>query len=119
MTAAPYHAKLARALARQGDLWTLTDILERIADGRMQSWVENNSWMITQISVYPRRKMLEVIAVVGDLKDCPALDAKLVKFAGEMNVDLVSAFGRPGWTPLGTALGWKVKARNYLFRKEL
>ena len=62
MNAAPYHVKFAKALARQGDLYTLQDILDRLADGRMQSFAENNSWMITQISNFPRRRVLEVIA---------------------------------------------------------
>jgi hypothetical protein len=75
--------------------------------------------MITQISVFPQRRVLEVIALVGDLSDHQALDEKLVKFASEMNIDLVSAYGRRGWKPFGTALGWKVKASNYLFTKEL
>ena len=42
-----------------------------------------------------------------------------MQFASEMNIDLVSAYGRRGWKPFGTALGWKVKASNYLFTKEL
>jgi hypothetical protein len=119
MTAAPYHAKLAKALDRQGGLWTLQDILERLADGRMQSFVAGNSWLICQISVFPQRRVLEVIALVGDLEDYRALDAKLTKFANKMDVDLVSAYGRRGWKPFGTELGWKVKATNYLFQKDL
>jgi hypothetical protein len=47
------------------------------------------------------------------------LDGQLVKFANKMNIDLVSAYGRRGWLPFGTALGWKVHATNYLFTKEL
>jgi hypothetical protein len=119
MNAAVYHKKLERALEHQGGLFTLHDILERLADGRMQSFVENNSWMVTQISTFPRRRIIEVVAVVGDLSDHRALDKRLVKFANEMNVDLVAAHGRRGWLPFGTALGWKVKAKNYLFYKEL
>ena len=119
MNAERYHAKLAKALDRQGGLWTLDDILERLRDGRMQSFVQNNSWLVSQISVYPRRRVLDVIAVVGDLEDHRGLDEKLVDFANRMNIDLVSAYGRPGWKPYGTALGWKIKASNYLFTKEL
>ena len=94
MNAPLYHKKLQRALDRQGGLYTLNDILERCADGRMQSWVHNNSWAVTQISVYPRRRLLDIVAVVGDLGDCRILNAKLVKFANEMNVDLIASYGR-------------------------
>ena len=50
--------------------------------------------MITQISNFPRAPSFEVIGLVGDLKDYRVLDEKLVGFAGEMNIDLVSAYGR-------------------------
>ena len=79
MNAAPYHAKFAKALARQGDLYTLQDILERLADGRMQSFAEDNSWMITpDLRTSRVRRVLEVIeARKSDLKDYRALDEKL------------------------------------------
>jgi hypothetical protein len=83
MTAALYHKKLQRALERQGGLFSVSDILEEVALGKMQSWVHNNSWAVTQISVYPRKRVLEVVAVVGDLGDCRILNERLVKFANE------------------------------------
>lgn len=119
MTAALYHKKLERALDRQGGLFALTDILERIADGRMQSWVHGNSWAVTQISVYPRRRVLEVVAVIGDLGDCRALNAMISQFASEMSVDLIASYGRRGWAGLGGKLGWKIKAENYLYHREM
>ena len=119
MNAPIYHRKLQKALDRQGGLYTLTDILERCADGRMQSWVHNNSWAVTQISVYPRRRLLDIVAVVGDLGDCRILNAKLVKFANEMNVDLIASYGRRGWVRLGQSLGWKIKSESYLYHKDL
>ena len=119
MNAPIYHKKLARALDRQGGLFTLSDILERISDGRMQSWVENNSWAVTQISVYPRRRMVEIVAVVGDLGDCRKLNEKIINFANEMGVDLVAAYGRHGWSRLGERLGWKIKTVNTLYHRDL
>ena len=119
MSAPLYHRKLQRALDRQGGLYTLEDIREQLADGRMQSWVHNNSWAVTQISVYPRRRLLDVVAVVGDLGDCRILNEKLVKFANEMGVDLIASYGRRGWVRLGERLGWKVKTTSYLYHREL
>ena len=54
-----------------GGLYTLNDILTAIAEGRMQSFVEGNSWVITQVMSFPRAKVLEVFAAVGDLDDLP------------------------------------------------
>ena len=119
MNAPLYHRKLQKALDRQGGLFALPDILERIATGTMQSWVHNNSWAVTQISVYPRRRLLEIVAVVGDLGDCRILNEKIVKFANDTGVDLVASYGRRGWVRLGSRLGWKVKTTSYLYHKEL
>jgi hypothetical protein len=119
MNARFYHRKLERALDRQGGLYALGDILERIADGRMQSWVEGNSWAVTQISVYPQRRSLEIVAVVGDLGDCRVLHDRVIQFAKDVSVDLISTYGRFGWIREARRNGWKVKAQNYIYHKEL
>ena len=119
MNAPLYHRKLERALDYQGGLFALSDILERISNGTMQSWVEGNSWAVTQISVYPRRRMLEIVAAVGDLGDCRILHGRILKFANEMNVDLVAAYGRRGWARDADRNGWKVRTISYLYHKEL
>ena len=119
MNEAFYHRKLARALDTQGGLWALADILERISDGRMQSFVHNNSWIVTQISVYPRRRLLEIVAAIGDLKDCRLLHGEILAFANRMNVDLVAAYGRRGWARDADRNGWKIKTTSYLYHKDL
>jgi hypothetical protein len=119
MTLPIYHKRLARALDRQGGLWSISDILERISAGTMQSFVKNNSWIVTQISVFPRRRMLEIVAAVGDLGDCRALHNEVIAFADRMNVDLVAAYGRLGWVRDARRNGWKIKTTSYLYHKEL
>ncbi len=119
MNAPVYHRKLQRALDYQGGLYALPDILERISDGRMQSWVRGNSWAVTQISVYPRRRLLEIVAAVGDLGDCRILHGKILAFASEMNVDLVAAYGRRGWAREADRHGWKTKTESYLYHRDL
>lgn len=119
MNAAVYHAKLAKALDRQGGLFSLADVLERISDGRMQSFVSGNSWAVTQISVYPRRRQLEVVAAVGDLEDHEVLDERMTMFAFEMGVDRIATFARLGWKKYAEPLGWKIRATNYLYCKDL
>ena len=51
-----------------GGLYTLHDILTAIAEGKMQSFVEGDTWAITKIAVFPRARLLEIMIVVGDLK---------------------------------------------------
>jgi hypothetical protein len=119
MTVALYHAKLEKALKRAGGLYALSDILERIADGRMQSFVEDNSWAVTQISLFPRARALEFIALVGDLKDIEALQEQVLAFARRTACDIIVAQGRHGWAPLAKKLGWgDPVSRNMIFLRK-
>ena len=121
MTAALYHAKLKRVLDRMGSLYTLNDILTAIAEGRMQSFVHNNSWAITTVNQFPRARTLQIVAMVGDLADVDDLHAKILKYADEANCSLLSTYGRLGWIREGSyrRLGWRLKARNYLYHRDM
>jgi hypothetical protein len=114
-----YHKKLARVLDVMGGLYTVDDLLTRIYDGRMQSFAVGNSWAITQIEQYPRASQLNVLAIIGDLPDVPALNDQVLDFARRIGVGLVSTNGRRGWLEHGHALGWKLKSRSFLWKKEL
>ena len=116
-----YHRKLARLLDRMGGVYLLDDILTAISEGRMQSFVEGNSWAITKIADFPRARQLELIAYVGDLADVDALHAKILAYADEVNAGLLSTYGRLGWLREGSfeRLGWRLKAKSQLYLKEL
>jgi hypothetical protein len=119
MTAAIYHRKLERVLDRMGGLYTLNDILTAIGEGKMQSFVENNSWALTQVNQYPRARTLQIVAMVGDLVDVDPLHAKILAYANENNAGLISAYGRLGWMSEAARLGWRLKAKSYLYHREM
>jgi hypothetical protein len=119
MTVHPYHAKLARVLDRMGGLYTLNDILDLIADGRMQSFVEGESWALTRIAQYPRAKVVEVLAVVGRLDEARILHDRILIFAAEVGASVIQAYGRTGWMPDARRRGWKVKAKNYVYQRDM
>jgi hypothetical protein len=119
MTAAPYHQKLARVLDCMGGLFTVNDILTAIAEARMQSFAVNNSWAITQVVDFPRARQLQIVAMVGDLADGEALHEKVLAYADDVNAGLVSALGRRGWIPEARAHGWRLKAKNYLYHRDM
>lgn len=114
-----YEQKLARVLDAMGGLYLLDDLLTEIGEGRMQSHVVNNSWAITQVSQFPRAKRLQIVAAVGDFDDMDALNRKVLGFADDVNAGLVSAFGRRGWMPIARDLGWRIKAKSYLYQREM
>ena len=116
---AVYRAKLARALERAGGLYELSDILERIADGRMQAHVSRETMAVTEISVYPRRRVLTIILLAGDLADGEDLHRQVLAFARRVEVDAIVTQGRDGWAQLAKDHGWDIVSKNIIFRKEV
>jgi hypothetical protein len=115
----PYHAKLARLLDRMGGLYTVQDILGAIAAGRMQSFVEGETWAITQIACFPRARVLEILVVVGALDDCRKLLDRIFQFADANDIGLVQAYGRRGWLGHPLTSGWKIRTKSFLYQREL
>jgi hypothetical protein len=111
--------KLGRVLDRMGGIYTVDDLLERIADGRMQSFATNSSWMVTQVVAYPRARQLQVVAMVGDIADADHMNDELTGYADRNNIALISAVGRRGWMQDGRERGWRVKARSFLYQREM
>jgi hypothetical protein len=115
----PYVAKLNRVLARMGGIYTAADILEKVGLGTMQMFAEGDSIAITQISVYPQKRVLDIIAVVGSIKDLRILHDRILTFAAEVGVDVIQAYGRGGWMADALKRGWTVKARSFVYHRGL
>lgn len=108
--------KLRKALAVAGDTYTFEDILNEINEGRMQSFAEGESWVVTQIVDFPRKRYLEIVFAVGDLPDLKAIYPTLEDFARTNLCDGMRAFGRPGWMrqfEIDT-VGWVETTRTYV-----
>lgn len=115
----PYYAKLARALDRMGGLYTPQDILLEIAEDRMQSFTEGDSWAICRVSQFPRAKVLEILIAVGDLAECRILHDRIISYAEENDISVIQAYGRRGWLDEANRRGWKVKARNFVYQRDM
>jgi hypothetical protein len=115
----PYHAKLARLLDRMGGLYNVNDILQAIAEGRMQSFVEGDSWAITQIAQFPRVRLLEILIALGDLEQCRKLHDRILRYANDHDIGLVQAYGRRGWLDHPLTAGWKIRTKSFLYQREL
>ena len=115
----PYYAKLKRVLARAGDLYTVQDILDELAANTMQSFIEGESVALTRIALYPRAKVVEVLAVVGRIDEARILHDRVLIFAAEVGARVIQAYGRHGWMPDAQRRGWKVIASNYVYQRDV
>ena len=57
----------------------------------MQSFVEGETWAMTEITVFPRARMLEIMVVVGDSKDVENLHDRIYHSPTKMT----SVWSRP------------------------
>lgn len=120
MSAHPHHRKLARVLDRMGGTRTVQDILAAIAVGKMQSFVDGDSWVITQVVNFPRARVLEIVAAVGDREECLRIyDRRILQYADDNDISFIQAYGRRGWIDDARKRGWKVKTTSYLYQREL
>jgi hypothetical protein len=115
----PYHARLAKALDRMGGVYNVNDILAAIAENRMQGFTDGDSWAVTQVVNYPRARVMDVLAVVGDLEACRRLHDRILDYAARNDITFVQAYGRRGWMPDAKSHGWKVRTTSYLYQRDL
>jgi hypothetical protein len=87
-----------KALARQSE-WRLTDILEQLANQRMQLWVV--PWtlaVVTQIQTYPGSRVCMLVLCGGArLHENSELLTEIEQWARSLACDEMRIQGRPGW----------------------
>src|SRR5687768_5343432 len=99
-------ATVEHMLAKFGGVYTFADIIKEIENGRMQSFVLNDSWVVTQVNSYPQRKALEVVFAVGDMPDLETLHSEVIGFGREVGADLMMTIGRNGFRVKAKEHGW-------------
>jgi len=112
ITDAAMMRKMARALRQCNNLFDLTDISNNLRSGNMQGHVVNDTWAITQVHDWPKRRSINVVVVVGNLEDSVALEAKIEEWAKGLGANLLTGIGRPGWWEYRTP-GWRKMGIHY------
>ena len=89
----------------EGELET-DDYLGELSDGNMQLWIatENNglhSIMVTQIAVYPQKKVLKIISMAGsEFSRLYEFNDMVESFAIKTGCSGMELWGRKGWKKL-------------------
>lgn len=110
-------AKLERAIAQDGGMTTLPDVVQAIRDGRAQFWQEGETVAVTEMLRYPRGKAVRYWLTAGNIRQACALLPKIEDWARERGAERAEALGRKGWTPFARRYGYAPSA--ILFTKEL
>lgn len=73
------------------------DLLDGVATNELQLWTHTNTAIITQILVYPRKKLLHVPIVGGNLEEVEAITPSLIEFGKFTGCAGLTTAGRRGW----------------------
>lgn len=101
------------ALAYSEGTHTFDDVAAAVLTGRMQVWPNATGCIVTEIIVYPRRKVLHVFLGGGTLAEIMDMHDDVAAWARAQGCDALTMAGRRGWQkPLATA-GWRVTHQCY------
>jgi hypothetical protein len=97
---------LEKALALGGSTHTVDDVLDQIARGDAQLWVDDRAIVVTEVRQCPRKKVLYAWLATGELDACVTLLRRAVEWGTEQGCELAIATGRKGWTKPLRSEGW-------------
>ena len=98
--------KMDRALRSGGYLYDMDDIAAAIFNGSMQGHVEGQTWGITQVHEWPKKKSVNILFIVGDLREAMVLEKRIEEWARSIRASVITAIGRDGWWEHRTP-GWQ------------
>lgn len=112
----PQLQKLEQVLEADGGLYTVDDVVGLISEGKLQSFVDGDNWVVTRIFDTNQKRVMEIVFVYGELDALRKLEPEIVEFARDHKCDVIGAVARPGFEKFMTE-GWERVSVNY--RKEL
>ena len=94
------------ALDRSGGTHLFEDIVQAVSEGKMQFWPAPDACAITEIIVFPRKKVLHVFLAGGKLETIVDMNESAVAWAKSLGCDGMSIAGRKGWVKVLKKKGW-------------
>ena len=105
------------ALEYSGGTHNYQDIVDGISSGYMQLWPAERGCLVTEITTYPRKKILNVFLGGGELDQLIEMHDDLSAWGKAQGCDAATIIGRPGWERIYKARGWQ--RQHVVLAKEL
>lgn len=109
----PNISRIRRALKMEGGFYDFEDIMVALEAGQMQSFAEGESVIFTRVNMFPRRKVLELVLMVGVAEELQSMEPRLIEFAKQYGCDGMMGSGRLGWEAFMTD-GWRKVVSTYV-----
>lgn len=97
--------RLQKVLDMQGNAYEISDVAAEIKAGRMQLFQNDHGCVITQVITLPRKKILNIFAVCGEMA-VTSLKDDLIAFGKAQGCDILFTEGRKGWARILPRFGW-------------
>ena len=99
------------ALKKGGDTHDFKDIVDGVLSGHMQLWFGAKGCAVTEIIVYPNKKVLHVFLAGGDqghgIEQITDMHDDAVEWGKAQGCDGMTIAGRKGWQRVLESKGWR------------
>lgn len=97
------------ALDYSGGTHTVDDVVDNVLTGRMQLWPAERGCAVTEIVVYPQKKVLHVFLAAGEMDQLFDMIESAAEWARGQGCTAMTLAGRLGWQRAMKPLGWEPK----------
>lgn len=91
---ARWSPELAKALL---DTHTLGDVLGLLKSGDAQLWTDREAAVVTEIVIYPRKKVLRAWLASGKYEGIRRIEDRVIPWAKDYGCQEIQIVGRLGW----------------------
>ena len=99
------------ALNKGGDTHDFKDVVDGIMSGNFQLWLGTNGCAVTEIVVYPNKKVLHVFLAGGDqgqgIEQITDMHDDAMAWGKQQGCEGMTVTGRRGWKKVLASKGWK------------
>lgn len=94
------------ALEYCGGTHLYEDIVDGITTGSLQFWPAPNGCAVTEIIIFPRKKVFHIFLAGGERDQIVDMDESAVQFAKMQGCTSMTIAGRRGWARVLKQKGW-------------
>lgn len=92
-----YREQIEAALGYSGGTHDFADIVQGVAEGRMQLWPNGKSCAITEVTVYPKKRVLHVFLAGGTMRGVTDMLDSAIAWGKQQGCTSMTITGRKGW----------------------
>lgn len=95
----------------------IEDVEQSVARGTMQLWAGERGALVTEITKYPRRKVLHIFIAGGEMDQVLDFLPSLHRWADMQGCDALTLSGRVGWKRVLADRGWRQEGITMICEK--